>query len=158
MLVSYFIHLLHDSLLLLDKDQNLWGDLQSVRLWALPAVSGSHHSISLCLHVAPALLSILQSIRFSLTKLLWHVHFPCLRCSSLSFSLGHLHLAFFQPLTFLHWVPPWYSWLDLSTPFNSPPSSHNFSVNEFSSHKGIFAVFKKLLFPGQCLVDWIAAV
>ena len=52
MLVSYFIHLLHDSLLLLDKDQNLWGDLQSVRLWALPAVSGSHHSISLCLHVA----------------------------------------------------------------------------------------------------------
>ena len=119
--------------------------------WHLPGSQMA--SFSLCLHVAPAILSILQSIRFSLTKLLWHVHFPCLRCSSLSFSLGHLHLAFFQPLTFLHWVPPWYSWLDLSTPFNSPPSSHNFSVNEFSSHKGIFAVFKKLLFPGQCLVD-----
>lgn len=56
-------------------------------------------------------------------------------------------------LFFLHWILPWYPWLGLSTSFSSPPSSHNFSVNEFSSHKGTLAVLKKLLFPVQCLVD-----
>lgn len=43
---------------------------------------------------------------------LWHMHFPCLRFSSLSFSLGQLHLPFFQPLIYFFFIESFLDTLD----------------------------------------------
>ena len=48
----------------------------------------------------------------SLDLLLWHMHFACLRFSSLSFSFGQLHLPFFQPLIYFFFIESFLDTLD----------------------------------------------